>query len=76
MDAKRPETEQWLGVDSDDVSGDYTYDMAHDAGPDPDQHLSERPHPVHGPQTVDVPPPDPDGDYSYDLAHDVPRAER
>lgn len=62
------------GSGTDETSGDYSYDLAHEEGaePHPERAAGAVRRPAHGPE--DAPPTPLDGDYSYDLAHEVPPA--
>jgi hypothetical protein len=51
------------------TGGDLEYDLAHEAGGEPDAARPAAPDLL-----VATATPDYDGDYSYDLAHDVPRS--
>jgi hypothetical protein len=58
----------------DQAGGDYSYDLAHDAAPEPGESRAAE---VAGPgrHEAKVRPWELEGDYSYDLAHEVPPAE-
>jgi hypothetical protein len=76
MSTEQPEAAQPLGRDTEETSGDYSYDMAHDGATDTHDRRSpeaSRPRPR---GAVEPPPPGQEGDYSYDLAHEVPPATR
>lgn len=58
--------------DPDEETGDYSYDMAHEALAHVEPRAASRASSAAVPKRK---PRDASGDYSYDLAHDVPRSE-
>ena len=62
------------GSSTDETSGDYSYDLAHEEGaePHPERSAGAVRRPAHGAE--EAPPTPLDGDYSYDLAHEVTAA--